>query len=1021
MENMDDDIFEDLEKLFEECDDVTKSFNESAVTDCTVVHKAENDDSQSDQVSKSEIAQSDASEHSVKRSWKIIKKDDGIKSGKSSSTERKCTDASVYGNSLHNKKENVGKIKPFRNNSSSFAESSMEEGECSATLLEDCTVTEQLDNTKTDEERNGQIHQERNKKGKVKPEVNYSSFIESSREEGECSTTSFEEEELETTVKEVSPEQTNEDTIVTETNKENKQLLLFKQEKEGFDNHNNLKKRKRSISERNENTPKRCPEQTNEDTVITETDKEKKQLLLFKQEKEGFNNHNNLKKRKRSILETNENTPKRRHIFISDDVLSPISCLSGDKRRNTIEMAETPLIELKFNFQTNDICSSTPVTTSQTFSFPSGGNCSTPISATNTFKQSNLAKKEILKSKELPDSDSDFEAFSDVEEVAGKHQTVDELIAEITQLCGDIDEAAEGESSDNDEVREKSDKTVSKIEVSDLINEWKTRSSCESASETEASSYSDITRYKLVNEWKTRSSCESTSETEASSCSDITRYKLVNEWKTRSSCERSYDTDVGSDGDKTLTENVEACSQNEGTETGDSDIENLTVLSAVGSFKMSEKENKNDENLTEDKGGRFTAEVTVSRIEVDKINETNREVIDMDISDIDGQDLQYGEDLLNLDDYDDEGFVDANVLEKSHITKELNLTMKVKDATENNNNVTDKGQEIGEYKDSLFELVSGLRKEAGDKTKSVEKAKKDINENVVKGLDYATFDTSIYRKNENTAIEREICRRWGTNGSADPDLNLTVASTKRNRCNETGEEPESGFLEGDRVVCTYLYEEEIVSSFQHYGKTEGQSDLCYMTLENLLRKLHNQKNILENMNKQSLLNIKGELQWQLSGTKQRHREEMEALKYRQAMEDERFRFNSRNQFNVMEFQHRLMQLRQDHISQQGRLKEHHQNEFCAVRSRGMETLHEEIGRHSAQCEPIDQLIEQLEKPESHSKYSPQKYGPPIVVSLRKGPCKATHGRHSTVPVCLSAAIAQAVSLEDDLYDHYYGY
>lgn len=139
------------------------------------------------------------------------------------------------------------------------------------------------------------------------------------------------------------------------------------------------------------------------------------------------------------------------------------------------------------------------------------------------------------------------------------------------------------------------------------------------------------------------------------------------------------------------------------------------------------------------------------------------------------------------------------------------------------------------------------------------------------------------------------------------------------------------------------------------------------------------------------------------------------------MEDEQFRFYTRNQFSPIEFQNRILQLRQDHLFQQSRLKEHHQNEFCAVRSRGLDILNEEIKRHSVQCEPIGQLIEQLEKPEAGTISSPKKYGPPIVVSLRKGPCRASNGKHSTVPVCLSAGIAQAVSLEDDLYDHHYGY
>ena len=49
------------------------------------------------------------------------------------------------------------------------------------------------------------------------------------------------------------------------------------------------------------------------------------------------------------------------------------------------------------------------------------------------------------------------------------------------------------------------------------------------------------------------------------------------------------------------------------------------------------------------------------------------------------------------------------------------------------------------------------------------------------------------------------------------------------------------------------------------------------------------------------------------------------------------------------------------------------------------------------------------------------HGPPVSILLRKGPCRATSGKHSTVTVVLSANIGQAISLEDDIYDHFYSY
>lgn len=728
---MEDDIFEDLEKLFEECDNVSRTFYNSDIKDNSFDHAPDSKDAQGEtriysQGEKPTVLDKDVSEHSAKCNLKTLQTD--------------------------HQKASI---------SHSELESSKEEGECTRTLDESnispvaiCSKPSTV------------LKQKMGNQRCVKNVGNYSSFIDSSKEDGECSTTSFEDDELETTIKAASPEKASQK--CSENDKEN------------------------------------------EKSVITRFPKKKD----LQRETTSLNIG---RKRKRSLSEKNESTPKRHHLFVTEDLLSPISCCSADKRKNVIEVEETPIIQCKFSHQVDNICSSTPVTTEQKYIIPTSTQCSTPIATSQSKKHKHLAKIEILKTDVSSDSESEFITLSDTESTNDKDQTVEEIIAEITQLCDDSNENLKTETENVDKTF---DKSLSKIEVNDLISEWQTRSACECSSEN--------------------------------SSSDI---------------------------DKTLTEEVQDDNKGEDTDHTYSDLGNLTVVEAGNVIKK--KETGMPKDKLNDRDGRFKAEVTVCRIDGEDGNETNRENVDMDICDCDEGEIQYGDDLLKLNDYDDEGFVDENILENSHLTKRMKLTVKNKE--DKNEKVKDdsssdrsegKVKKTVENVNSLFNLVQSLQKQTENDNKV------DGNKNVIRGLDYAAFDTSIYRKKDNTAIEREVCRRWGTDGSADPDLNLTVATTKRNKCREMGHEPEAGYLEGDKVVCTYLYEDEIMETFEQYGKTDGQSDLFYMSLGNLISKLYHQKEILENRNKQTLINLRHEIILKLEQTKARHSVELTALKQR---------------------------------------------------------------------------------------------------------------------------------------------
>lgn len=733
-----DNLFDDLEKLMDECDEVTKSFNESQDLDETVVPQTNIGPEHGDLNEPCGNIYDNNCKNSVVLNSEVHNGSEDVCNDSKMNKENKS--GTSTGAVRHSWKpfSQVPRatVEPFL----SEQESSREKGECTVTFVEvehSPVLVKKLDR----------------KKLFAKKENSYSSFIDSSREEGECSTTSFETEDTGTTIKEVSPK-----TIITIKEASSKMI----QASSNGDKENNS--------------------------------------LLHKTNK-GQN-----RKRKRPIFEENEITPKRLHHF--DEVLSPITGYASSFEINN--KLETPLIEGKVSFQGKDICSSTPITTKEKYGFPYTRNNGTPVAKSRDVCKQDVHSKKITAGA-ISDSDSEFEGVSCTREDGEK--TVDELIAEITQICQGGDILAEEENT----VIEGTGKTFSNIEIDDIISELKTRSSCEI--------------------------------------------------------------------DLTITDNDREV-QSEGVEELDSTP--MTVSSCSSNVNNS----LSVHSFNESRGGRFKAEVTVSRVEVEEENVTITKVVDMDLSEVTEDKLLYSRDILNLNDYEDEGFIDEKDL--AHITKDINETYQGE-----KNNVTivevvvtfkdhttakesdDAGQAGTNQIDSLF-VVQGLKKQKEERTdtKLTRTEENNINENVVKGLDFAAFDTSIYRKRENTAIERDICRRWGTHGSTDPDLNLTVSTTKRGKLAMAGEIPSAGFLEGDRVVCTNLYEEEIISKFSNNGKTDGQSDLCFMKLENLLAKLHYQKNVLENMKKQSISNLRNKLECETNGMERRHCDEMNALKYR---------------------------------------------------------------------------------------------------------------------------------------------
>ncbi|WAR07827.1 hypothetical protein MAR_017785 [Mya arenaria] len=176
-----------------------------------------------------------------------------------------------------------------------------------------------------------------------------------------------------------------------------------------------------------------------------------------------------------------------------------------------------------------------------------------------------------------------------------------------------------------------------------------------------------------------------------------------------------------------------------------------------------------------------------------------------------------------------------------------------------------------------------------------------------------------------------------------------------------------GLLEGERLCCLDLAEFE-------------QPDHHMTTVAEVLSRLHRQRDVQDCMRYNALRDLRAQMKQDLDNMIHQHSLEFKNLKQRQ------------------EHQWKTARGRAAHM-------------LAAKRTEG----------YRRQSELLQEQIQMMEEAEGVPSVSPQKYGPPVMVTLRKGPCRASGGLPTTANVCLSARIAQAVSLEDDIYDHFYSY
>lgn len=120
-------------------------------------------------------------------------------------------------------------------------------------------------------------------------------------------------------------------------------------------------------------------------------------------------------------------------------------------------------------------------------------------------------------------------------------------------------------------------------------------------------------------------------------------------------------------------------------------------------------------------------------------------------------------------------------------------------------------------------------------------------------------------------------------------------------------------------------------------------------------------------------------------------------------------------------QNSIVQLNLEHRRQREHMKAHHRSAYQSLCETWNNRLKECVDEFKCRRDALDEQITQIQDTDNLDLEAIGQYGPPVMVKLRKAPCKATGGKHSVITMCLSAGIAQAISLEDDIYDHFYTY
>ncbi|KAL4233532.1 hypothetical protein ACF0H5_008213 [Mactra antiquata] len=291
---------------------------------------------------------------------------------------------------------------------------------------------------------------------------------------------------------------------------------------------------------------------------------------------------------------------------------------------------------------------------------------------------------------------------------------------------------------------------------------------------------------------------------------------------------------------------------------------------------------------------------------------------------------------------------------------------------------------------------------------------------VSKDFDINLYDSDQFRQSVSSYAEVESCRRWGTTYKGAPvaDVNLTVATTYHNNRLFAGESPKVGFLEGDRIVGTYLYEDDISCKLNELSCPI--SDDRYMAKNFIMNRLRSQKLLLLGLRNKTLEQLKLEIESEKMAMKENHVMEYDNLKQRHGFEIDRMMGKLRRSTNYGKIQKTMRQTYSRQDAERHNLRNKHTNKFHSLCEKGRKCLDKLVSEYDQQSKSIDDIIKQM-----HCYYNQldesSPFGPLVYVRLKKGACIETKRKPSFVDVSLPAAVAQAVLLEDDLYDFHYRY
>lgn len=259
-----------------------------------------------------------------------------------------------------------------------------------------------------------------------------------------------------------------------------------------------------------------------------------------------------------------------------------------------------------------------------------------------------------------------------------------------------------------------------------------------------------------------------------------------------------------------------------------------------------------------------------------------------------------------------------------------------------------------------------------------------------------------FLKNENE-LTRSVMKKWKTDGIHNPDRNLTHATSFRRKTNG-----EMGMLEGFHFTTLHVENNEDGPDRKNDTKTRSLADT--------IQKLKMEQNELERLHYCRLRDMKFMLKSRIEEQDMCDRNRLRHLRIQQEMEVRSVHYQYAN--SVFK-QTQLMQLKMDHLAQIDHIQCIAMREEQSIKDKYLNSVTTERTRFEEQFNQMTSLIQQLSQCVFEDKE--EHFGPQVMVSLVKAPCRANNESKTHVSVCLPLEIANAILKEDELYDNFYEY